>query len=101
MDALSTGIGDRAGWGSSLPDDRRRALIADAEPLLGTSWPELKATLFMEFQRTGNRSHYEAASFGRRTMLQRLVTAECVENEGRFVDDIINGIWAICEETGM
>jgi hypothetical protein len=91
-------ITDRQGW-DSLPDDRKRALVADAESLLGTSWPELKATLFMEYQRTGNRSHYEAASFGRRTMVQRLVTAECVENQGRFVDDIVNGVWAICEES--
>ncbi len=91
-------ITDRHGW-SSLPDDQQRAIIATAEPLVGTSWPELPATLFMEFQRTGNRRHYETVSYARRTMLQHLVTAECVENQGRFVDDIINGIWAICEES--
>lgn len=91
-------IGDRAGW-SSLSTDRKRAIVETAEPLLGTSWPELKATLFMEFQRTGNRRHYETASWARRTMLQQLVIAECVEHQGRFVDDIINGIWAICEES--
>jgi len=91
-------LADRAGW-DGLPEDRRRELVADGEPLLGTSWPELKATLFMEFHRTGNRSHYETASFNRRKMLTRLVTAECVENEGRFVDDVVNGIWAICEES--
>jgi hypothetical protein len=91
-------IADRDGW-TSLSAIRRQELVAAAEPLLGTSWPELKATLFMEFQRTGNRRHYEIESYTRRTMLQRLVTAECVENRGRFVDDIINGIWAICEES--
>ena len=26
--------------------------------------------------------------------------AECVENKGRFLDDIVNGIMAICEESG-
>ncbi|MDQ3540054.1 MAG: heparinase II/III-family protein, partial [Chloroflexota bacterium] len=38
-------------------------------------------------------------TYGRRKMLIRLVTAECVESEGRFIDDIINGVWAICEES--
>ncbi|MBA3377767.1 MAG: heparinase II/III family protein, partial [Chloroflexia bacterium] len=91
-------IADRQGW-EGLPEERRRSLIADGETLLGTSWPELKATLFMEFQRDGNRSRYQAESYERRKMLIRLVTAECVENEGRFLDDIINGVWAICEES--
>ena len=25
--------------------------------------------------------------------------AECVEAQGRFIDDLINGIWLICEES--
>lgn len=25
--------------------------------------------------------------------------AECVENENRFLDDIVNGVWSICEES--
>ena len=31
--------------------------------------------------------------------LQSLVFAECVENKGRFLDDIMNGVWATCEES--
>ena len=89
---------DRQAW-EGLPAGPKQALVADAEPLLGTSWPELKATLFMEFQRDGNRSRYQAVSYERRKMLIRLVAAECVENQGRFIDDIINGVWAICEES--
>jgi hypothetical protein len=91
-------ITDRDTW-TGLPDQRQRELVADGESLLRTSWPELKATLFMEYQRDGNRTRYQEASYERRKMLIRLVAAECVENQGRFVDDIINGIWAICEES--
>jgi len=91
-------IADRTAW-EGLPEARKRELVADAESLLGTSWPELKATLFMEFQRDGNRSRYQKESYDRRKMLIRLVAAECVENQGRFIDDIINGVWAICEES--
>lgn len=91
-------IGDRVSW-EGLPNEQKQSLVAEGEALLGTSWPELKATLFMEFQRNGNRSRYQKESYDRRKMLIRLVMAECVENTGRFVDDIINGIWAICEES--
>ncbi len=91
-------ITDRAAW-QGLPEARKRDLVADAETLLGTSWPELKATLFMEFQRDGNRSRYQKESYDRRKMLIRLVAGECVENQGRFIDDIINGVWVICEES--
>jgi hypothetical protein len=32
-------------------------------------------------------------------MLGSLVLAECTENQGRFLDEIANGIWLICEES--
>jgi hypothetical protein len=35
----------------------------------------------------------------RRNTLRDLVIAECLENEGRFLDDIASGIWTTCEET--
>ncbi|HEV2073550.1 MAG TPA: heparinase II/III family protein [Thermomicrobiales bacterium] len=91
-------IADRRDW-EGLSAEQKNFLIEEGEALLGTSWPELKATLFMEFQRNGNRSRYQAESYARRKMLIRLVMAECVENQGRFLDDIVNGIWAICEES--
>ena len=91
-------IRDRNTW-ESLPAEQRQSLVAAGEALLGTSWPELKATLFMEYQRTGFLTRYQQASFERRKMLIRLVLAECVENQGRFLDDIVNGLWAICEES--
>ena len=53
----------------------------------------------MNFKRTGNRVAYENIFFARRHALNDLVLAECVEQEGRFLDDIINGIFVICEES--
>ena len=70
---------------------------AEADQKAG--WKALLATKFLEFKRNGNRSHFESDSFGRRAMLQHLVLAECLEGKGRFVDDIVNGIWLVCEET--
>ncbi len=63
------------------------------------AWPPLPATLYADFQRNGNRSRYEEQYFARRHALTELVIGECVEGTGRFLDQIINGVWAISEET--
>jgi hypothetical protein len=47
----------------------------------------------------GNRSNYQRARYERRHRLRDLVLAECMAGEGRFLDEIVNGIWTTCEET--
>jgi hypothetical protein len=89
---------ERDRW-NSLPPAARRAYIQAAEKLLGCDWPTPKATDFLGYVRTGNRSLYQDLSYGRRHQLATLVIAECIEGKGRFRDDIVNGVWAICEET--
>ena len=89
---------ERERW-EALPAETRAAAVEAAEGRLGMSWPELPATLFLEFVRVGDRSRYEARHFERRTALMQLVVGECVEGAGRFFDDIVNGIWALCEES--
>lgn len=89
---------DRPQW-ESLPEPMRKDLIAHGEQYLGYQWPSLPATLFLEYARNGNRSRYEHEHFARRTALTDLIVAECVEGKGRFLDDIVNGVWAICEES--
>ncbi len=37
--------------------------------------------------------------FSRRARLCALVSAECVEHKGRFLDEIADTVWAICEES--
>jgi len=63
------------------------------------AWPALPAAVFLDFSRNGNRSRYEGPHFERREALIQLVMGECVEGNGRFLDDIVNGIWAVCEES--
>src|SRR5919202_996630 len=89
---------DRAGW-ERVPEETRKAIVAGAEEHLGMAWPALPATTFLEFRRNGNRSRYEGPHFARRAALLRLVLAECAEAQGRFLDDVVNGVWAICEES--
>lgn len=82
-----------------IPQSVRQAYIQEAEKLLETSWAPLPASVFLEFVRSGNRSNFEALTFGRRRNLATLVLAEAFERKGRFMDQILNGVWAICEES--
>lgn len=91
-------IDNREAW-EGLDSRLREQLIRDGEQFLHYSYPILLITDYMEFSRTGNRTHFEDKQFARRTVLNSLVLAECAEHKGRFIDDILNGIYAICEET--
>jgi hypothetical protein len=90
--------GDRAAW-SRVPADVAAALTARADAWLGTEWPQLPASLFLEFAENGNRTHYEQRYFERRSRLAGLVLAECVQGQGRYLHAIADGVWHVCEET--
>ena len=89
---------ERETW-NALPQTLRNKMVVNGEKYLLFQWPALPATRFMEFVREGNRSRYEKIYFERRTALGSLVISECVEGQGRFIDDIVNGVWAFCEES--
>ena len=89
---------DRNAW-NTLPIKLQQTLIKQGDASLNFAWPSLPATAFLQFVRNGNRSQFEQLSFERRSHLLKLVLAECVEANGRFLDAIVNGIWAICEES--
>ncbi len=89
---------DRARW-EAISAEAKASLISAGEAQLGEEWPALPAAVFLDFKRTGNRSRYEGLRNARRARLQSLVFAELAEGKGRFVDEIVNGIWATCEET--
>lgn len=89
---------DRAAW-EHLPDALKKQLITLGEKYLHYEYPAIRATDFMAFKRTGSRVNYEELYFARRYALNSLVLAECTENLGRFLDDIVNGIFALCEES--
>ncbi len=91
-------INDRPEW-ESLPASVRKTYVNYGEGILEQEWPILLAQRYLDFSRDGNRSRYQGSYFTRRSMLGGLVIAECLENQGRFLDEIGNGIWLICEES--
>lgn len=87
------------GWKQILPDKVISKLIEKGETALKHNFNDIPATVMLEYVRTGNRTDYETLSFEKRSWLQDLVMAEAVEGKGRFVDQIVNGVWSICEES--
>ncbi len=85
-------------WQHVAPDAQQKILEL-ATQYATAPVPPLPATLYLEFRRDGNRSHYQDAMFQRRSMLNALALAECVEGKGRFLDPLANVIWSICEES--
>ncbi len=92
------GINDRAAW-NAVPDSIRVPVIKEADNYLEYKWPSIEATTALLFVRTGNRTEFEKIYFEKRKVLSVLVLAEIFENKGRFTDQIVNGIWNICEES--
>lgn len=90
---------DRSAW-EGLSELWRQESIRLGEQYLQYAYPSLSATDYMDFTRTGNRTRFEDKFFARRQALCALTLAECVECRGRFTDDILNGVFAICEESG-
>ncbi|HTJ14696.1 MAG TPA: TIM barrel protein [Dinghuibacter sp.] len=88
-----------AEWAERVPDSIRRWVVEEGEKHLRDTFAPIPATLYLDFQRTGNRTRFEDVSFNKRAQLFSLVLAEAMEQKGRFTDEIMDGLWSICEET--
>ena len=91
-------ISDRSRW-EGLSDSLKKKLVQAGEEAMKEPWTQLLISDFMEFKKSGNRVRFEDKYFPRRRKLNKLVLAECVENKGRFLGDILDGLYLILEET--
>lgn len=91
-------VAERQPW-EALRASVREAAVGAAEQARGQPWPVLPATLYADYRRTGNRARYEGPYFERRTRVGILAVAECVRGDRRYLDAVVDGLWAICEET--
>jgi len=83
-------------WGG-LPENLKNQYVEAAEAYLDYDWPVVKATDFLEIIRSGDRRQemYGAP----RSALMAVVMAEQAEGQGRFMDQIVNGVWYYSEQT--
>ncbi|SMC44736.1 heparinase II/III domain-containing protein [Pedobacter africanus] len=84
---------------ASVPDAVKAHILSTAHKVLETPWEVAKATDYLLFNTAGNRSIYETLYFTRRKKLNRLVIAELIDGRGRYLPEIVNGLWLILEES--
>ncbi len=89
----------RPGW-EDLDVELAHKLVEEGERMAALHYPQILAADYLEFSINGNRVHFEEKYFRRRRMLTAFVMAECVENKGRFLPSILNGVYLILEENG-
>lgn len=80
---------------SDLPDNLYEEAVAEGNKYLNNDWGTLTASMYMDLQAQAFLDKYRE----RRCALASLALAEHVERRGRFLTDIIDGIWCICEES--
>lgn len=89
---------DRAGW-DRLTGTLKTSLVSQGEENLTYQWQIIKVSDYLEFDRSGSRQHQEGPSNANTKALNSLVLAELAEGKGRFIDQIVNGVWFFCEQT--
>jgi hypothetical protein len=89
---------DRASWEAPAMKGAADRIVADAERRLGQPIPEQPDDLFLEFSRTGNRTHWQRVAGQRRGRVDAFALAECLENKGRFVPAFEEAVAALCAE---
>jgi hypothetical protein len=89
---------DRDGW-DKLLGNNKTSLIQRGEKQLNYTWQVVKATDYLEYERSGNRDIMQNPNSQNNNALADLVLAELAEGKGRFTDQIINGVFYNCERT--
>jgi len=92
------GYKERDKW-ESLDIAYRQQLIRDGESVLNYTWQVVPATSYLEFVKSGNRRVMEDVYNMNIAAIRKLVFAELAEAKGRFIPQLINGIWTVCEIT--
>lgn len=89
---------DRNGW-DQLTLGVKDEIVKKGEAALNYEWKVVKATDYLEFDRSGSRRIMEDPFNSNNSALADLVLAELAEGKGRFMDQIANGVWHSCEMT--
>ena len=90
--------GDSIGW-EKLLGENKVTFINEGEKFINYQWVVVKATDYLEFTRSGNRSVMESAYNSNLVAVTALFLAELTEGKGRFTDQLINGVFSLCEMT--
>lgn len=85
-------------WQKQVPLAMRNDYIRLGNLYNNKPWNAIPNTMFAEFRTNGNRTRYEAASFGIRKQFVCLVMAEIMQGRGRFLPSIRKGLHYFMEK---
>ena len=86
-------------WKENMDERTRNGFIDNGRPYLGKPWTAIPLSVFQEYSLHGNRSNYEGLSFALRRQLACMVMAECMQDSGVFIKDIVKGLHYFVSET--
>lgn len=89
---------DRSGW-NKLTDSRQDFLIKEGEKYLKYKWQVVPASTYIDYKRTGDRQSMQTPQNENNKAIASLLLAELAEGKGRFIDQLINGVFQSCEMT--
>ena len=84
---------------NEFSDPVKQDLIDGANLSLEQPWPQILLSDYREFQVNGNRVNFELLYFGRRNKLSVLVAGELASGKGKYIPEIVNGLFLILEES--
>jgi len=96
--AFAWPITNRAAWAKLAADSAFANAIPSANKVLAKPLAEVPDSLFLEYSKNGNRTHWQNAEFERRGRIAKFTLAEALENQGRFLPAIEQTIAALCAE---
>lgn len=95
---LFPAIDNRTFW-ENIPIKAREDILNAAYEIRDFKYNMLSASRIMEYSETGNRIGFEELYFENRENLCKFIIAECLENNGTYMKQIVDGLWLICEES--
>ncbi|MBK6936807.1 MAG: heparinase II/III family protein [Chitinophagaceae bacterium] len=87
---------DREGW-NNFTGPLKKGITEAGEAYLTYTWKVVLATDYLEYERSGSRTAMENPFGSNNKALSHLVFAELAEGKGRFLNQIINGVWHSCD----
>ena len=84
---------------ATLPDSVKARLVKEGDRGLQYEWPALPASLYLDYKITGTRYNFERKNNERRKVLNELAVAAIITKDKKYIPQIANGIWTLCEQT--
>ena len=84
---------------AALPDSVKARLVKEGDLGLEYEWPALPASLYLDYKITGTRYNFERKNNERRKVLNELAVAAIITKDKKYIPQIANGIWTLCEQT--